>query len=83
MTGPLPLPGARLTKVRVLPTAAGAWRVRYRLDGKRRSSCAFPDREQADAHAATLRERFPDTPAAQANPTTSAPTVQGDEHDQH
>lgn len=66
----------RLTRVRVLPTAKGAWRVRYRLNGKRRSTCAYPSRAAAEASAAGLRQQYPNLPAAKAD---TALTVQGDE----
>lgn len=49
---------ARLSRVRVMPTATGAWRVRYRLDGTRKSSLSFETREDAQAHAGELRKRY-------------------------
>lgn len=61
MTGPLPRPGDRLTKVRIMPTVTGKWRVRYRLNGKRRSSAAFVHRPTAEGYVARLREQFGDT----------------------
>lgn len=68
----------RLTRVRVLPTAKGAWRVLYRLNGKRRSTGAFADQDAAMARVAELRKRYRDTPAAKADTNYSALTVQGD-----
>lgn len=66
MTAP---PTPRLTRVRVMPTAKGAWRVRYRLNGKRRSTAAYPTRAAAEASASGLREQYPNH---------FVPTVQGD-----
>jgi hypothetical protein len=61
-----------------MPTAKGAWRVRYRLNGKRRSTAAYPSRAAAEATAAGLRDQYPNLPAMNADVTNSAPTVQGD-----
>jgi hypothetical protein len=58
MTGPLPQPGDRLSRVRIMPTATGKWRVRYRLNGKRRSSAAFVHRPTAKGYVARLHEQF-------------------------
>ena len=38
-----------ITQVRVLPTKAGTWRVRYRHDGRRRSSSQFETEDAARA----------------------------------
>ncbi|MFC1420810.1 hypothetical protein [Streptacidiphilus cavernicola] len=52
-----PEPPSRLSRVRVVPTNSGGWRVRHRLDGKRKSSCAFSTVDKADAWVEQLVQR--------------------------
>ncbi|MHA6764798.1 hypothetical protein [Streptacidiphilus sp. PAMC 29251] len=47
-----------------METANGAWRVRYRLNGKRRSTCAFSSRDLAQDCATGLHDLFPDLPTS-------------------
>jgi hypothetical protein len=68
-----------VSRVRILPTANGAWRARYRLNGKRRSSPVCETREKAVAHVAQQRTRYGGAADAASDTTHTELTVQGDE----